>query len=68
MVCLMMRNFQKMKHQIIMDIIRKFFKRNIISINEGRKKKDKIRIHLYEINNFDLMDQLLQLEKKILLL
>jgi hypothetical protein len=51
-------------HQIIMDIIRKFFKRNIISINEGRKKKDKIRIHLYEINNFDLNASALQLGKK----
>lgn len=41
-------------HKDFMQDLKIFFKRNIISINDGRKKKEKIRIHLYEINNFDL--------------
>jgi len=51
-------------HKEFMEKIRVFFKRNIISINEGRHKKDKIKIHLHEINNFDLNASALKLDER----
>lgn len=52
------------QHIVIMKHMKKFFKKNILEINEGREKKNKVKIHLYEINNFDLNASAIQLDKK----